>query len=335
MVKMELYPEITAYNNGYLKVSDEPLHELYYEEYGNSVGQPVIFIHGGPGSGCKPSYARFFDPEFYRIILFDQRGAGKSKPHASLENNTIWHLIDDITKLRAELGINGKMHVFGGSWGSTLSLTYAINHPETVKSLTLRGIFLCRREDLSIFYQGDAADLGNPQLIGIGRFFPEAWQQYVEFIPQSERSDMIAAYNKRLTGSDEEERLEAAKRWSVWEGATSKLVPDPDFAEEYNDRHFALSFARIENHYFINGGFLDKEKGRDQNYILDNISKISDIEAHVVHGRYDMVCPRNQADELIKAWPEAKLYIIDDAGHNAMEPGLRAKLVEIMNAKRV
>lgn len=337
-----LYPEIKANKSGLLNVSDNPPHQVYWEEYGNPNGAPVMFVHGGPGGGCEPKYARFFDPEHYRIILFDQRGAGKSLPMASLEDNTTQHLIGDMNKLRDHLNIDGKMHLFGGSWGSTLSLAYSIAHPENVQSMTLRGIFLCRPQDLNVFYQGDAADRGNPNLMGTGRYFPEAWEQYVDFIPEAERGDMVGAYHKRLTGNNEELKLEAAKRWSIWEGTTSKLSPEKDLENKYGDREFALKFARIENHYFMNGAFMSKDGGRDQNYIIDNIDRIKDIPTEIVHGRYDMVCPRNQADDLVAAWNKAQkdpakrppLHISDHAGHSMMEPENTAKLVEMTNRFR-
>lgn len=334
------YPEAEPRKTGFLKVSDEPLHEIFWQEFGNPQGAPVMFIHGGPGGGCPPDYARFFDPDHYRIILFDQRGSGKSRPFASLEDNTTGHLVEDIVKLRKELGIDGPMHLFGGSWGSTLSLVYAIHHPETVKTMTLRGIFLCRKQDIDFFYQGDAADPGNPALQGSGRFFPEEWARYVAFIPPAERHDMIAAYRKRLTGADEKTRLDAATVWSVWEGATSKLVKD--VGKNFSDPAFLLPFARIENHYFFNDVFLGDDGARDQNFIIDNIAKIAHIPAEIVHGRYDMVCPLNQATDLVAAWnavqPDPALrpkLHVTKAGHSQMEPENKKKLVEITDRFRL
>jgi proline iminopeptidase len=336
-----LYPPSEALKSGYLTVSKNPPHELYWEEHGNPDGAPVMVVHGGPGAGCSPKMAQFFDPDHYRIILFDQRGAGKSKPFASLEKNTTGHLVGDMMSLRQALGIEGKMHVFGGSWGSTLALAYAIGYPETVQSLTLRGIFLCRKQDIDIFYQQDAADPGNPALMGVGRFFPEAWKPYVDFIPPAERHDMVAAYHKRLTSSDEAVKLEAALRWTLWEGATSYLIPD--IKENFSDPAFALPFARIENHYFMHGAFLAPDNiEREQNFIIDYIRRIASIPTEIAQGRYDMVCPRNQADDLCAAWNAAqpdpalrpKLHIIDDAGHSQWEPGITKKLVEITNRFR-
>lgn len=334
-----LYPQPEMREEGFLQVSRTPPHKLYWAEYGNPKGEPVLFIHGGPGSGCKPSYARFFDPEHYRIILFDQRGAGKSEPNASLEDNTTWHSIGDILKLRADRGIEGKMHLFGGSWGSTLSLAYAINHPDTVASMALRGIFLCRKEDLEYFYQGDAG--GGSW--GIGAMNPVEWRKYVDFIPEDERGDMIAAYHRRLTGSDEEVKLEAARRWSVWEAAMSKFYPDPDLEEQYADARFALRFARIECHYFINGIFLGENGSREQNYIIENVAAIADIPTEIVQARMDQVCPYNQAWDLVQAWNAAQpkesrrptLHTIDFAGHNMMEPGVKEKLVEVTDRFRL
>jgi proline iminopeptidase len=334
----KLYPAAKQRKNGWLKVSDKPKHELYWEEYGNPKGAPVMVLHGGPGGGSSPKYAQFFDPRHYRIIMFDQRGAGKSKPFASLEANTTPHLVADIIKLRDHLGIEGKMHVFCGSWGSTLALAYAIAHPETVKSLALRGIFLCRKKDIDVFYQGDAAEPGNPKLMGTGRFFPDEWKKYVAFIPAKERGDMIAAYNKRLTGKNEKVKLEAATRWGVWEGMTSRLAPN--LRGDFSKPEFLLPFARIENHYFINGGFMAPKNSRNQNYILDNVKKIAHIPTEIVHGRYDMVCPRDQADDLCAAWnavksgKKPKLHIIDEAGHSCWEPGITAKLVEMTDRFR-
>jgi proline iminopeptidase len=332
------YPEAEPRQTGFLKVSGEPLHEIFWQEFGNPDGDPVMFIHGGPGGSSSPEYARFFDPNHYRIILFDQRGAGQSKPFASLEDNTTRHSVEDIVKLRAALNINGPMHLFGGSWGSTLSLVYAIQHPETVKTMTLRGIFLCRKRDIDFLYQGDAADPGNPALQGSGRFYPEEWAEYVAFIPSAERHDMIAAYRKRLTSDDEKTRLDAATVWSVWEGAASKLVKD--VGKNFSDPAFLLPFARIENHYFCNGAFLNGVS-RDQNFIIDNIAKIAHIPAEIVHGRYDMVCPLDQATDLVAAWNAAqpdpalrpKLHVTT-AGHSQMEPENKKKLVEITDRFR-
>ena len=342
-----LYPEADPKQSGFLEVSKNPPHELYWEEYGNSVGEPVLFVHGGPGSGSKRKYARYFDPDHYRIILFDQRGAGKSKPNASLEDNTTAHLIEDIVKLREHLGIKGKVHLFGGSWGSTLSLAYAINHPETVKSMTLRGIFLGRKRDIDFFYQGNAADLGNDRLKGAGQLFSDKyhqdkWHEYVEFIPQEERSDMVAAYRKRLTEGDEATKLEAARRWVMWESAASRRTHSQNLDAQYTNVHHILTLAQIENHYAFHGIFWNELAPRQQNYILDNIDVVAEIPAEIVQGRYDMVCSQDQASSLYEASKKAqretdypvKLHLVDDAGHSASEPGMAEKLIEITNSFR-
>lgn len=305
-----LYPEINTYNSGFLKV--DKTHTIYYEECGSPKGQPILFIHGGPGGGVNPDCRRFFNPDKFRIILFDQRGSGKSTPHAELKDNTTWHLVSDIEKLRQHLSIN-QWHLFGGSWGSTLSLIYAIEHPEHVLSMTLRGLFLCRPEELKWFYQ-----------FGAHHIFPDQWEAYQEHIPQQEQSDFISAYYKRLTSKDEQVRLEAAKRWSTWEGATSKLVQDPSLLGSYSADEFALAFARIECHYFINKIFV-----KDPNYILNNIDKIKHIPTSLVHGRYDVVCPVKNAWEMHKLWPEMKLYIEPNSGHSAFEKNIAAKLIEL------
>lgn len=327
------YPQTAPRQTGFLKVSDNPQHEIFWQEYGNPEGDPVMVVHGGPGGRCPPDYARFFDPAHYRILMFDQRGAGKSRPYASLEDNTTQNLVQDMLKLRQHFSVTGKMHLFGGSWGSTLSLVYAIMHPETVKSMTLRGIFLCRKQDIDVFYQGDAADPGNPRLLGSGRYFPQQWQTYVEGIPPAERQDMVSAYYKRLTSADPDVRIDAATRWGQWEGATSKLIPDMD--PVFGDPEFLLKFARIECHYFINGAFLGAEDTRDQNYIIENVGKIAHIPAEIVHGRYDMVCPLNQATDLAAAWNkhqpdpalQPKLHVVT-AGHSYQEPEILKYLVQ-------
>src|SRR5215210_7978559 len=304
-----LYPEIEPFDNGRLKVSS--VHELYYEQCGNPEGQPVVFLHGGPGAGLVPDYRRFFDAAAYRVILFDQRGAGKSTPHASLEDNTTWHLVSDIERLREHLGIE-KWQVFGGSWGSTLSLAYAQTHPQRVRQLVLRGIFLCRPKEIRWFYQEGASAI-----------FADVWEEYLKVIPESERDDMVSAYYRRLTSEDEAVRLEAARAWSIWEGSTSKLFFDYASIETFADPEFALAFARIECHYFMNNAFFPTD-----NYLIENVGKIRHIPAVIVQGRYDVVCPMMSAWELHRAWPEAELKIIPDAGHSALERGTRAALVE-------
>ncbi len=305
----EFYPEIEAYQSAHLKVSD--LHSIYYEQAGNPNGKPVVFVHGGPGGGVDPSMRRFFDPKKWRVILFDQRGCGKSLPFSELKDNTTWDLVDDMEKLRKELKIE-KWTVFGGSWGSTLALSYAIMHPEKVKELILRGIFLLRKKEIDWFYQEGASYI-----------FPDAWDKYLAPIPLDERNDLVRAFYKRLTSPDKNTRSEAAKAWSVWEGSTSKLFLDPTFVERFGGDEFADAFARIECHYFINKGFF-KEDG----WILNNVDKIRHIPAWIVQGRYDVVCPAVSAHELHKAWPESKLHIIPDAGHSASEPGIKSKLIE-------
>ncbi|MCR9143024.1 MAG: prolyl aminopeptidase [bacterium] len=304
----ELYPKIEPYRHFMLPVSD--LHNIYVEECGNPQGRPVVFLHGGPGGGVTPNYRRFFDPRKWRIILFDQRGCGRSKPFATLEENTTWHLVSDIEAIRTHLDIES-WAVFGGSWGSTLALAYAETHPERVRSLTLRGIFMLRRREIDWFYQD-----------GASRIFPDAWRHYLEAIPPEEHGDLVRAYHKRLTSEDAETRLAAARAWSIWEGSTSKLYPDAAFAAGFGSEHFALAFARIECHYFINGGFMESD---DQ--LIQNVDRVRKIPAVIVHGRYDVVCPLGNAYDLCARWPEADLQIIPDAGHSAMEPGTRTALL--------
>ncbi|MGY0505996.1 prolyl aminopeptidase [Luteimonas sp. e5] len=295
-----LYPEIEPHRHGMLQV--DARHSLYWEECGNPDGKPVVLLHGGPGGGCNASMRRFHDPARYRIILFDQRGAGRSTPHADLVDNTTWHLIEDIEKLREMLGVE-RWQVFGGSWGSTLALAYAQKHPERVTELVLRGIFMLRRWELEWFYQE-----------GASRLFPDHFQPYREHIPEAERGDLIAAYHRRLTSDDEEVRLAAARHWSIWEGGTSYLRVPEGYADSHGDAHFALAFARIENHYFVNHGFFDVD---DQ--LLRDVDRIADIPGIIVHGRYDVVCPVANAWELHRAWPESTLEITATAGHSAFE----------------
>jgi proline iminopeptidase len=295
-----LYPEIEAFDTGTLAVDDR--HTLYYEQCGNPHGKPVVLLHGGPGAGCSAKMRRFHNPVKYRIVLFDQRGSGRSTPHADLIDNTTWDLVADIEQLRTRLGID-KWQVFGGSWGSTLALAYAQRHPQCVTELVLRGIFMLRRWELEWFYQQ-----------GASRLFPEAWAHYINAIPESERDDMIGAFHRRLTSDDEATRLAAARAWSVWEGATSFLNADPDFVSGHEDAAFALAFARIENHYFVNGGFFEVE---DQ--LLRDADKITDIPGVIVHGRYDVVCPIQNAWELHQAWPKSELMISPTSGHSAFE----------------
>jgi proline iminopeptidase len=295
-----LYPPIEPFDSGTLRVDDR--HTLYYEQSGNPEGKPVVLLHGGPGGGSSPKMRRFHDPAKYRIVLFDQRGAGRSTPHADLVDNTTWNLVADIELLRERLGI-GQWQVFGGSWGSTLALAYAQSHPRQVTELVLRGIFMLRRWELEWFYQE-----------GASRMFPEAWQQYIAVIPEAERRDMIAAFHRRLTSEDEATRLAAARAWSVWEAATSFLRVDPDFVSGHEDAAFALAFARIENHYFVNGGFFEVE-----GQLLRDAYRIVDIPGVIVQGRYDVVCPAQSAWELHQVWPKAEFIVTPTSGHSAFE----------------
>ncbi len=315
MKTRDFFPEVEPYNKGFLKVSE--LHTLYFEEVGNPQGKPVIFLHGGPGGSVSPDHRRYFDPQVYRIILFDQRGAGQSTPSAELRENTTWDLMKDIETLRKKLAIN-QWVVFGGSWGSTLALAYAINYTSQVKALILRGIFLCRPSEIRWFYQEGASQI-----------FPDVWDTYLAQIPVEERHDMVTAYHKRLTHPDREIRLQAAKAWSKWEAATSRLIVDEKAIDEFEDPEFALSFARIECHYFTNNAFFPSE-----NYLLENVEKIRGLPGIIVQGRYDVVCPARSAWDLHKAWPEAKLHFVADAGHAASEPGIRSLLIEATESLR-
>ena len=312
-----LYPEIDPHDIGHLQVSD--VHHLYYEQCGNPNGKPVVFLHGGPGAGLIPDYRRFFDPEVYRIILFEQRGSGRSLPHASLEDNTTWHLVDDIEKMRKHFGVEQWL-VFGGSWGSTLSLAYAETHPERVRGLVLRGIFLGRPTEVRWFYEEGH---------GASAIFPEIWEQYVQLIPESERGDMIAAYYRRLTSDDLTVRLAAAEAWSLWEASALKLIPDPKVIEEFTEPELAIALARIECHYFMNNCFFETD-----NYLIEQIDRIRHIPAVIVHGRYDIVCPFTNAWDLHRAWPEASLEIIPNAGHAATELGIADALVRATDSFR-
>jgi proline iminopeptidase len=303
-----LYPEIEPHDAGTLQVSG--LHSIHYEVSGNPEGKPVVFLHGGPGGGTDPKQRRFFDPAAYRIVLFDQRGCGRSTPHAELRENTTWDLVGDIEKLRAHLAIE-RWQVFGGSWGSTLALAYAQTHPRRVSELVLRGIFLLRRAELLWFYQEGASAL-----------FPDAWEAFLAPIPAAERGDLMKAYHRRLTGDDPAVRLEAARAWSVWEASTSFLLQRPDFIANAAGDDFALAFARIEAHYFVHRGFLEREQ-----QLLENVGRLRHIPSVIVQGRYDVVCPMASAWQLHKAWPEAELVIVPDAGHSAFEPGILEALV--------
>ncbi len=308
MIK-ELYPPIEPYASGTLQVSD--LHTIYYEESGDPNGLPVIFLHGGPGGGIEAVYRQYFHPERWRIIIFDQRGCGKSTPFAELRENTTWDLVEDIEKLRRHLDISS-WHVFGGSWGSTLALAYAETHPERVKGLILRGIFLVRQSELDWFYQG-----------GCSHIFPDAWEKYIAPISSDQQNRMIEAYYEKLTDSDSEIRLQAARAWSVWEGSTSKLFQNQDQMHQFEEDQFAEAFARIECHYFIHKGFFETE-----NWLLDHVDRIRHIPAVIIQGRYDVVCPMTTAWDLHRAWPEAEFRIVPDAGHSMTEPGIRSELIQ-------
>lgn len=308
-----LYPEIEPYQTGELRVSD--LHTLYYEESGNPRGNPVVFLHGGPGGGISPAYRRYFDPAFYRIILFDQRGAGQSTPSAELRENTTWDLVEDIERLRRHLSVE-RWLVFGGSWGSTLALTYAITHPARVVGLVLRGIFLVRKKEIDWFYQEGASYL-----------FPDAWEKYLAPIPQAERGDLVSAYYLRLTHADPLVRTEAAKAWSIWEATTSHLYPDPVGVRRFEEsEERSLAFARIECHYFVNRAFFPED-----GYLLRRAPEINHIPTRIAQGRYDVVCPLVSAWELKKAMPAADLRIVPDAGHSSFEPGIARELVQATN----
>ncbi len=302
-----LYPDIHPYKEHHINVSDQ--HTLYVEESGNAEGIPVLFVHGGPGGGTSSAHRCFFNPEKYRIILFDQRGCGRSIPHADLAHNTTEHLIADMETIRTQLGVDEWL-LFGGSWGSTLSLLYAQQHPSRVCGLILRGIFLCRQQDIRWFYQQGASAI-----------FPDYWQAFTQPIPVAERDDLVHAYHKRLTSANELERMSAAKAWSTWEGRCSTLVPNNHLVNHYADPHTALSIARIEAHYFVNHGFIH------ENQILDNAHKITHINTTIIHGRYDMVCPIEQAYTLHKALPEAELHIVREAGHSAFEAAITDNLI--------
>lgn len=306
----ELYPTIQPYREGFLRVSD--LHSLHFEESGNPQGKPIVLLHGGPGGGCPPFYRQYFHPEKWRLVMFDQRGCGQSTPHAELRENTTWDLVSDIEKLREYLDIE-KWVVFGGSWGSSLSLAYSETHPERCAGLILRGIFMLRQKELGWFYQEGASYI-----------FPDAWEEYLKPIPIEEREDLLTAYYQRLTSPDPQVRLEAARAWSIWEGSTSTLFSDQNLLQKFGEDRFAEAFARIECHYFINKGFFEPE---DQ--LLLNVDRIRHIPAAIVQGRYDVVCPMLSAWELHRAWPEAEFIVVPDAGHSMSEPGIRSALIEM------
>ena len=305
-----LYPEIEPFKNGFMDTGDG--HKVYWELVGNPNGKPVVFLHGGPGAGCSVSHRRVFDPQKYCVLLFDQRGCGRSLPHASLENNTTWHLVDDIERLRTMLKVE-KWQVFGGSWGSTLALAYAQQHPQRVSELVLRGIFTIRKEEIRWFYQE-----------GASKVYPDLWECYLAPIPEEERHDLVAAYHRRLMSSDQAVQLQAAKAWATWEGSTITLQPGAD-VDSFSDPYFALAFARIENHYFTHGGFL--EEGQ----LIRNVHRLKGIPAVIVQGRYDMCTPAASAWDLYRAWgqadPSVELHWITDAGHAFNEPGILDQLI--------
>ena len=309
--QLNLYPKIKPYDSGFLNVDE---HQVYFEQCGNPNGKPAIFLHGGPGGGGSEDVRRFFNPDLYRIVVFDQRGCGRSKPHGCLENNTTWDLVSDIENLRNKLGIE-KWLVFGGSWGSTLSLAYAQAHPGSVSEIVLRGIFLLRKEELHWFYQD-----------GASRIFPEAWSGFLEIIDEDKRDNLMSAYHKIFTSDDKQKRLIAAIAWSRWEAATSSLSYKPSLVEEFSDPEFALAFALIENHYFINKGWFKTE-----NQLIENIDKIRSIPSVIVQGRYDVVCPMKTAWELSEAWPEAEMIIAPSSGHTAFEKEITHALISATN----
>ncbi len=302
-----LYPPIEPYASGMLDVGDG--HSVYWEMCGNPDGKPAVFLHGGPGGGANADHRRLFDPARYRVLLFDQRGCGRSKPHAALEANTTWHLVADIERLRELLEVESWL-VFGGSWGSTLALAYAETHPERVSELVLRGIFTLRRFELEWYYQAGASLL-----------FPDKWERFLAPIPEGERGDLISAYRRRLTDPDRDVRIAAALAWSRWEGETITLLPDPLIAAEMTKDDFALAFARIENHYFVHGGWL----GEGQ--LIANAGVLKGMPGLIVHGRYDIACPAQNAWDLHRAWPEAEFHLVEGAGHAYSEPGILHRLI--------
>jgi proline iminopeptidase len=308
MSRQDLFPPIEPYASGMLPL--DPPHTMYWEECGNPEGPAVVFLHGGPGAGATPTHRRFFDPVHYRIVIFDQRGAGRSTPLGELAGNSTAHLVADIDRLRRHLGIE-RWIVFGGSWGSTLGLAYAETHPERVRYLVLRGIFLCRRSEIDWF------------LKGIRSIFPEPWRAFSGFLPEAERGDLLASYYRRLTHADPAVHMPAARAWSVYEGACSTLLPSPDTVAAFGEDRMALGMSRIEAHYFTHHLYAPETD------LVAHLGRIRAIPATIVQGRYDMVCPIVNADELARAWPEAEYIVVPDAGHSAMEPGIRSRLVAV------
>jgi len=303
----QLYPPIDPYASGLLDVGDG--HRVYWERCGTPGGIPAVFLHGGPGGGCGPSHRRLFDPTRYDVLLFDQRGCGRSLPHAELAANTTWHLVADIERLRAMCG-HDEWLVFGGSWGSTLALAYAETHPARTSALILRGIFLLRQMEVDWYYQGGASWL-----------FPDKWERFLAPIREGERHNLVEAYRRLLTGDDEAARLDAARAWAQWEGETITLLPDPETANGFGDAHFALAFARIENHYFLNKGWMEEAQ------VLRDAGRLRDIPGTIVQGRYDTATPMRSAWDLHRVWPEADFHLIPDAGHAYSEPGILDRLI--------
>jgi len=301
------YPEIEPYETGFLDVGDG--HSVYWERFGTKGAKPAVFLHGGPGGATGPNNRRLFDPARYDVMMFDQRGCGKSTPHASIEANTTWHLVADIERLREMMGVETWL-VFGGSWGSTLALAYAETHPERVSELVLRGVYTLTKAELDWYYQ-----------FGVSEMFPDKWERFQAPIPENERHEMMAAYRRRLTGTNREEQLRCAVAWSSWEGETITLLPNPDYSDHFYDPEFALAFARIENHFFVHAGWL--EEGQ----LLRDAVKLRDIPGVIIHGRYDMPCPAKYAWQLHKAWPKADFHLIEGAGHAYLEPGILDQLI--------
>jgi proline iminopeptidase len=302
-----LYPPIDPYATGHLDVGDG--HTIYYERCGKPGGKPAVFLHGGPGGGISPDHRRLFDPQFYDVLLFDQRGCGRSTPYADLNANTTWHLVADIEKLRHVAGVE-KWLVFGGSWGSTLALAYAETHPQHVSELVVRGVYTVTKAEIDWYYQ-----------FGVSEMFPEKWQRFLAPIPPDERHDMVTAYHKRLNAEDRAQQLEAAQAWSIWEGETITLLPNAQYTKAFSDAHFALAFARIENHFFYHNAWL--EDGQ----LLRDAYKLHGIKGTIVHGRYDMPCPARYAYQLHQAWPDADYHLIEGAGHAFNEPGILDALI--------
>lgn len=302
-----MYPKIAPYDSGFLDVGDG--HRVYYERVGTPGAMPALFLHGGPGGGCSPDHRRLFDPARYDVLLFDQRGCGRSTPHAGLEANTTWHLVADIERLRVLTGVE-KWVVLGGSWGSTLALTYAETHPDRVRALILRGVYTVTKAELDWYYR-----------FGVSEMFPEKWERFQAPIPEAERGDMIAAYRKRLTSQDAAIQMEAAKAWTIWEGETITLLPEAETSDTFSDGSFALAFARLENHYFTHHCWL--EEGQ----LLRDAGKLRGIPGAIIHGRYDMPCPVRTAYNLHRAWPDAAFHLVEGAGHAGSEPGIQDRLI--------